>query len=382
MSTHRVKGTKKVSHQARWTDLTGKRRAKNFGTKQAALQFEAEMKTAVRRGDYTNPHSAKVRLRVVHESWSRNLNHLKPKTKASYEDLWRCMVEPTWGDRTLASISKAEIKVWISESKSSTGKVVSASRMGQAYVLLKLILNHAIELDYINRNPAFFGAEGRATRILPKPPIQKQKRALEKNELMRLANEAGEYRLMILVAGMLGLRWAELIGLTPEDFNFKSNPKTLTLNKSVSEINGRFELVTPKSGKSRILPIPNVLLQDLRALTISTKENSPIFSSPKGNYIRHSNFMRRVFKPALERAGIQDLTFHELRDTAISQAIASGADVIALSKIVGHSNAAITLKVYGHLLNNSMEGIQKAIDSSYANLESDKNVTNEISRPA
>jgi integrase len=80
--------------------------------------------------------------------------------------------------------------------------------------------------------------------------------------------------------------------------------------------------------------------------------------------------MKRVFAPALTKANVRHITFHELRDTAISQAIASGADVLAISRIAGHANPSITLNVYGHILKDSMGLIQRSLDKSYADMRS------------
>ena len=54
----------------------------------------------------------------------------------------------------------------------------------------------------------------------------------------------------------------------------------------------------------------------------------------------------------------------------VSQAIASGADVIAISRIAGHANPSITLNVYGHILKDSMGSIQRALDETYADMRS------------
>jgi integrase len=365
MSTHKLKGLKGNGYQARWTDPAGSRRAKNFKTKAEAQRYEAEMTTAVRRGEYSDPQAGKAKLSSVYENWKASSVGLKPKTIASYDSLWTCMVEPAWGNRSIAGISRSAVKTWISESKSITGNTVSASRMKQAYVLLKLLLDHAVDMNLINRNPIQSGSRS-GKNLLPRIEIQKQKRALEKDELLALANNSGEYRLLILVAGLLGIRWAELVAITPEDFDFKK--KIITVSKSLSEISGRFELVTPKSGKARILPLLNILEKDLKALCLATPEGEPIFKSRKGGHLRHSNFMKRVFAPALAKANVRHITFHELRDTAISQAIASGADVIAISRIAGHANPSITLNVYGHILKDSMGSIQRALDETYADM--------------
>ena len=374
MSVHKLKGLKGSGYQARWSDPAGVRRAKNFKTKAEAQRYEAEMSTAVRRGEYSDPQAGKARLRSVYENWRASTHSLKPKTINSYDSLWRCMVEPEWGNRSISGITRSAVRAWISESKSITGKTVSASRMKQSFVLLKLLLDHAVEMNLVNRNPIQSGSRsGRS--LLPRIEVQKQKRALEKDELMALANNAGNYTLLILVAGLLGIRWAELVALTPEDFDFKK--KTITVSKSLSEISGHFELVTPKSGKVRVLPLLNILERDLKALCLATIEGESIFKSAKGGYLRHSNFMKRVFSPALVKGNVRRITFHELRDTAISQAIASGADVLAISRIAGHANPAITLNVYGHLLKDSMGSIRRALDEAYADLKSDKYVTDD-----
>jgi len=56
--------------------------------------------------------------------------------------------------------------------------------------------------------------------------------------------------------------------------------------------------------------------------------------------------MKRVFSPALAMAIVRQITFHELRDTAISQAVAFDAVLLVISRIAGHANPSITLNVY------------------------------------
>lgn len=380
MSVHRLKSLKSPGYQARWTDPSGRRRSKNFKTRASATHYEVEMRMAVRVGDYSDPQAGRARLRVVYEDWKSSSTNLKPKTRASYDSLWRCLVEPVWGARPVSGITRPEIKTWVSEARSSTGRVVSSSRIRQAFILLKILLDHAVDMNLVNRSPIQSGVRGGSKSFLPRIEISKEKRVLEKDELLALANLVGEYKSMVLVAGLLGIRWAELVALTPEDFNFKIG--TISVSKSLSEINGRFELVTPKSGKARYLPMLDIIRKELKTLCLSTEKNSPIFTSPKGGYLRHSNFMRRTFAPSVKKAGIPKVTFHDLRHTAISQAIASRADVLAISQIAGHSSPSVTLNVYGHLLNDSMGTIQRALNSSYADSDSDRFVTVDGHRPA
>jgi integrase len=375
MSVHKLKGLKSTSYQARWTDPSGIRKSKNFKTKSTAEKFEAEMMTSVLRSEYSDPQSAKMRVEEIYPLWIASSAGLKPKTLASYKSLWRTTVGPVWAKRRLGSINPAEIKTWLNNMESIGEREIGVSRKIQSLAVLSGILNHAIDLNLINRNPAKSGAKGSLRKTLQVKVEKKPKRSLETQELLSLANTCGNYRLLILVAGLLGLRWAELVALTPEDFDFKKNQISIT--KSMSEESGRFYLVTPKSGKPRIVPIPEFISKDLKALVLSTSKGSPIFTSPEGGYLRHGNFRKRVFLPAVEKADLKKFTFHELRDTAISQAISTGANILVISAIAGHANTSITLNVYGHQINDTMNHFKHAIDNLYIENESDKSVTNE-----
>jgi len=135
-----------------------------------------------------------------------------------------------------------------------TGKVVSDSRMRQGLVLLNQILDHAVEMEYLNRNPLGSGFAGKSKSLGPKQTQNSNKRTLSHSELLNLIDASGSYAGLIALAGQTGMRWAEIISLTPEDFDFKND--TVSVNKSLSEVNGHFELVSPKNNRSRVLPLP------------------------------------------------------------------------------------------------------------------------------
>jgi integrase len=67
-----------------------------------------------------------------------------------------------------------------------------------------------------------------------------------------------------------------------------------------------------------------------------------VFTAPSGSPLRLGNRRHRVFDPACATAGIIGLTPHDLRHTAASLAIAAGANVKAVQRMLGHSSAAMT----------------------------------------
>ena len=76
------------------------------------------------------------------------------------------------------------------------------------------------------------------------------------------------------------------------------------------------------------------------------------------------NWRRRVFDPALRAAGLEELTPHELRNTAASLAVAAGANVKAVQRMLGHASAAMTLDVYSGLFDDDLDAVADRLDTA------------------
>ena len=55
---------------------------------------------------------------------------------------------------------------------------------------------------------------------------------------------------------------------------------------------------------------------------------------------------------------------HELRHTAASLAIASGASVKGVQAMLGHASATLTLDRYGHLFGDQLDAVAERIDAA------------------
>jgi integrase len=157
---------------------------------------------------------------------------------------------------------------------------------------------------------------------------------------------AGPYRVMVLVLGLAGLRFGECAALRVADVDLLR--RRLKVKASVSEINGHMIWSTPKTHQTRDVPIPR-FLADLLGEIIGKTPRDLLFCSLEGEPLRLSNWRRRVWDPAIAAAGLTGLTPHELRHTAASLAISSGAAVKHMQRTLGHRSAAMTLDVYASL---------------------------------
>jgi integrase len=114
---------------------------------------------------------------------------------------------------------------------------------------------------------------------------------------------------------------------------------------------------TAKSHRTLRLPAPalHALLrhraqqrQEQSRLGPAWDELDLVFANEVGRPIETQNLLRRSFYPLLEHAGLPRIRFHDLRHTAATTLLAKGLPVNAVSELLGHSNAAITVGVYGH----------------------------------
>lgn len=83
-----------------------------------------------------------------------------------------------------------------------------------------------------------------------------------------------------------------------------------------------------------------------------------------GGALRAPIFRHGAFDRAAEPIGIPGLHPHELRHTAASLAIAAGADVKVVQKMLGHKSATMTLDQYGHLFDDRLDDVADRLDAA------------------
>ena len=107
-----------------------------------------------------------------------------------------------------------------------------------------------------------------------------------------------------------------------------------------------------KSGRGREVPVTSAVLS---MLDLSTP--GPLFRAPGGGRFDVGNWRHRVFQPAKMAIGRPDLHIHDLRHTAASLMVASRATVKDVQDALGHASAAMTLNVYAHLFDGSLDAV-------------------------
>lgn len=112
---------------------------------------------------------------------------------------------------------------------------------------------------------------------------------------------------------------------------------------------------TPQTLRAVVLfPALGRMLREHKAASAFSKPGDPVFASRAGTPFYYRNVERRGLDAAADRAGLNGdgrpkLRLHDLRHCFASLLIAEGADVVYVSRQLGHADPSITLKVYSHL---------------------------------
>jgi hypothetical protein len=74
-----------------------------------------------------------------------------------------------------------------------------------------------------------------------------------------------------------------------------------------------------------------------------------VFCSTLGSPVQYRNIIARHYKPALVRAAIPDIRFHDMRHTAGTLLLEAGVHPKIVSEMLGHSSIKVTLDLYAHV---------------------------------
>jgi len=113
------------------------------------------------------------------------------------------------------------------------------------------------------------------------------------------------------------------------------------------------QIVSPKTKASiRRVDMTPTLAQELRQhkFLFSFEGSDSVFCNAKGKPLNPDSLVRRQFLPALERAGVKRVRFHDLRHTNVALRIEQGQNIKYIQNQLGHASILTTIDGYGHLL--------------------------------
>jgi integrase len=334
--------------QARYRDAEHAEHAHNFSTKQAAKDWLDDATAGRVRGDYVDPRAGRVTVGTYAARWYDSTAVLKPKTQLGYRQILDVHVLPRWGTIELRTVAASDVSTWVAQIAAKR----SASTTRKALGVLRGVLDLAVTDRCLAVNPAVRVKQ-------PRLPLVAQ-RFLTADELTSLAQKTTSERdrLLVLVLGWTGLRFGEVIALRRSDVDVLR--RRIRVERSAVEVGAEIVIGAPKTHQARTVTLPRFLADDLAAYM--TASDGLLFSDERGGYLRNTNWRRRAFAPAVDRAKLTPLRVHDLRHTAASLSIHAGASVKSVQSQLGHASATMTLDRYAHLWPDELEALSAALD--------------------
>jgi integrase len=335
-----IRSSSSGTFQVRYRDPHGRQRARNFDRKTDATRFAAAVETDKVRGDWMDPRLGKVTFGEWADEWLGQLGHLKPKTRLDYEVTLRRHVLPALASSPVGSLDKPAMKRFASD-LAAGGAGVDVVRI--AVQVARHVLSVAVDAGALKANPA-------TALRLARPP-KAEMLFLRPEQVQALAEAiTPPYGTLIRFAAYSGLRAGEIGALRVKRIDFLRS--RVEVAESVSDVGGQLIVGATKTYANRHVPIPTLLRDELVAYLAERCDDREqlVFTGPLGGPLRHGNFYRSKFKPAVRAAGLPDgLRFHDLRHTYAAFCIASTADPYAVMRRMGHSSITVTYDTYGHM---------------------------------
>jgi integrase len=311
----------------RSTDKSG------FTTKRDAQDFPATVEVAKMRGEFIAPSAGRITVGPLVEKWIMGReSDLAPSTFDRYQGIVRTHVVPKWGTVPLGSVMHSDIQAWIGE-LSRAGQESASIR--KIYRVLKQTLDMAVGDRLLSANPAV-GVKIAVPKIAPR-------RYLTHQQVRAFADACGDREAVVLVLAYCGLRWGEMAALHVRNVNLMT--KRINVEVAVAEVNGKLVWGDPKPKQRRWVPIPSFVVESLVSTLAGKGPDDLAFSGERAGGVLRVRIARRSwFDKAVIESGCPDgFHPHELRHTAASLAIQSGANVKVVQRMLGHESAAMTL---------------------------------------
>jgi len=304
----------------------GRRIRESVGTsKKEATQALATRKTEILQGRY---HWLDEKRTVLFEALAREYQDYSNANKRSWgrDQTSLKNLGSFFHGRLLSHISPWMVEKY-KQSRLEAG--MKPATINRELACLKHMFSLAVRWGKLREHPLrkvkLLREENRVERILSEE---------EEARLLRAANEP--LRSILVVALHTGMRRGEILTLPWSCVDFER---------------AQITVVNAKNGRSRKIPVNEILAQTLRGRKPGTDGGTFVFADPETGQPWGS--VKTAFLASLRRAGIARIRFHDLRHTFATRLVDRGVDLLTVKELLGHSSIAMTMR-YAHPIQENM----------------------------
>ena len=333
-------------------DHKGRRLSKKVGKdKKAAMKLAGEVELELARNGLNIAKKPTPRFKDYATCWLEMCikGIRRESTFQRYQGVLKKHVFPVLGNKPLDQITRSDIRKLLSD--------ISKKGYSRATVcLVRDVISGpaglALDEELIASNPV----SGITKRMKLGGGKHQAVETFTPGEVVLFLDTCkehfSEYYPFFLCAFRTGMRLGEVLALCWDDIDWSC--RCISIDKSY-----RYGTVSKtKTGKSRRVDMSDQLTNVLRQLhTQRMKESVAQGMGRLGGIVFHrngtymeQNFIRRIYKKVLKKAGIHYFRFHNIRHTFASFLLTNGESPVYVKEQLGHSSIAMTVDTYGHLI--------------------------------
>jgi integrase len=347
----------------RWRDENGDQckrsfsQRKGFDPETCAEAFDAQRRADEARGEWIDPRIGRTPFREYAPVWMKSRLH-KSGTTDTYQGHLANHIIPAFGAFGIAAIRPTMVQQWIKDLQFVKG--LAPRTIETIYVIFASIMRGAVRDGYIRKTPCTDIRLPEANKTIV--------RLLTPAQVLTLASVMPRrYALLVQLGAGAGLRQGEAFGLALDRIDSTSG--MITIDQQVIVVDRRPVLAAPKTSASfRDVPMPCFVLRAVQehADEFGLAHGNVLCQTPRGTLLRRDYYNRNIWKPAIATAGLaEDTTFHDLRHTFASTALAGGVPVSEVSRWLGHKSITTTVDLYGHLVPEASGRARDALDKAF-----------------
>jgi integrase len=336
-------------------------------------EVQEKLKTALheqQQGILVTGPQQKVGQFLIHWLEDVHKQSIRPRTYERYEEIVRLHLAPGIGHHQLQKLLPQHLQAFYAkklEEGLSTTTVISFHNV------LHKALKTAVRWNLIARNPCDLVSPPRRKRFEIRPL------SLQQIHQLLAAARGHRQEALFILALATGMRRGELLALKWQDLDLEQGTLQVRriLTRIPSKLQGRgFEEAEPKTDKGRrsiVLPaFAAEALKQHRLTQLEAKlkagpawqDHDYVFCTSIGTHLNPTRDVLGVLNSLLEKAGLPDIRFHDLRHSSATMLLGMKVHPKIVQEILGHSQIAITLDIYSHVLPTMQEEAMHRVDEA------------------